>query len=255
VHLDADQNVTTSGDDVTLWGDINNNYNFDTIPSGVPNPHLEIFNGHSAIDFRHSSTNEAIYSSDTPLYFVQKGKTVIVAVVPTAAPGSSAWVYNAGADFGNGYGMTIEPNRVRFGGATNSNGAIVDISGSEVTPTNELAVVAGRVRFNEDNVLYFNGARQSAEEAPDLNAFGPDQITNADPPQISNGPLTIGAQAKTFNRNSRHFEGYIHEIIIFDEPLTDGEILTVMEYLESKWAPTSSSTSDSSNTSSSSSSS
>lgn len=111
--------------------------------------------------------------------------------------------------FGNGFAMQAKNSGV--------NAMTANIAGWLGSST-----ALGMVRYNgTDAVAWLNGALYPG-------STGTGSITNNTVTNV----LNIGSR----NQSGLFFNGYLHELIIYNSPLTDAQVGLVNEYLRRKWA-------------------
>lgn len=179
-------------------------------------------------------------SSNYPTSTVD-GITYFVVVKPDQTTKTEAFVF----DFGNfslkGYGLTHSSNNSLFYSSTNP--SMGGASNNYFHNYNDEPIILRyEIEFGVEQRIFYQGQYSPSQTSPiTLPSMALQNISSHASNASSKGPFTIGRQSKTngmSNNNIRAFQGYIMEIIGFNDLLSAQDIRTIETYLGLKYSIT-----------------
>jgi hypothetical protein len=254
-HLVKDVRDLSAGSNLRLWldgNDVDGDYRRDnkihnsvisswvnkangktaTVTTGAPLYDSETLAGRGVMHF--DGTSSLFTFGADYLYITGTEGMSIFAVLKPEGSGSTRLVLDFGAQSSDGYGFGLSTDNAFFYSSTMHGGATFSQTGTYGSA--QFQLLEGNLIFGEQMMLYMNNALVRSE-AVTIAALGDSQIIQSSVESNSYGPVSIGGQAKTFNRvsKSRFFKGRLAEILLFDAPLTGSERTEVNAYLSAKW--------------------
>lgn len=227
LKADAGTSSTVDGDPISDWNDQSGNLNSVSQSNSVRQPlfRTNIINGFPAIQFDNNlGNNDKLQGADSPTLDNTSGLTIFTVTQPTNLDGSARTIVakrvNVGVDqsymlfyyTGNRLYTDVVSNNDRFDTnptafANNNNYILNMVYDGTLSAANRCKI------YSAENLI--KTASESSSSIPDYNS-----------------PLMIGA---THSTDNRPFGGYIAEIIIFREALSDVKRIIVDNYLSSKY--------------------
>lgn len=227
LKADAGTSSIIDGDAISSWTDQSGNSNTVSQANTVRQPlfRTNIINGFPAIQFDNNlGNNDKLQGADSPTLDNTSGLTVFTVTQPTNLDGAARTIIskrvNVGLDqsymlfyyTGNRLYTDVVSNNDRFDTnptsfANNTNYILNLVYDGSLAAANRCKIYSG------ENLI--KTASESSSSIPDYNS-----------------PLVIGA---THDVDNRPFGGYISEIIIYREALSDVKRIIVDNYLSSKY--------------------
>ena len=213
MHLDASRGFTTSNDSISVWADLSGNSHHATQDNLSRRPVVQdsAFNQHAALRIRSglnyialpTSVDLGIQNNDYEMFIVAKTRT---------SNSNTAFLIAGGLEqfelhINGSAGARFIPNTSKY----IDTGSISDFSDAEAHLFNiEATSTYGKVKVN-----------RSLSTIDSSNAHG-----------SYSGPLYLGIR----NNNTLQFDGYISEVIIYNNVLSNSDRNKVESYLFKKYA-------------------
>lgn len=222
-------NITTYGSNkVSTWSDKSGNNRHANSETGDYNPtYVEnAINGKSAIEF----DDDKLILGNKYIYSTSSGLTIVAVAKHDGTADDQGFIYDFGKYGGYSYGLQVRQTEAVFHTPLQHDGAKSEVS---YPTSSEPQVVVGRVEFNGDQDIIVNDRYQTTtvNAISQLTASEIEESASAGSQQ---GPVTIGGVSKTGDE-SRRYNGYIAEVLVYTELLSDADIDALEDYLARKW--------------------
>lgn len=222
-----------NNDNVTTWADytgtMGNAVSTNLAPPVFKDNAAENLNFHPIVLF--DGVDDGLDFGDTYFSAPDNGVTIFAVVLPNETQNlDKQFIIDIGNNPEEGLGLAFGAENAYFYAATDHDGVELSyVHARSAKPS----IVSGFINFGDNQRLGIDGAYVLEEAVSLVKLEAGTELATASVGAASEGPLTIGTQSATTNR--QFFDGYIAEVIAYNRNLTPIEMQRVESYLAVKY--------------------
>ncbi len=231
--LEADGVTANDGASVSAWADQSGNGFNATQSTAAQQPTYQVgaMGGQPALRFNSSQTpGTNLTLGANYIYSTNDGVSIMAVVRSNAEDNNLSFILDFGLQSTDGYGLAYSANPDGQGNNLRTYTPSAAGGTALLTPyqstTLEPVIIFARTKFapatDHHQTIFVNGSA-IASSAHSLTQLTAGEINEASTRMSTDGPITIGGQAKTQSETGRFFAGDMGLVMVFDKALTEAE--------------------------------